>query len=143
MHIKNSLNIFSYILIAVSMIVVIGLAAENISNYNNEADGNEKSEISMVLLTSSLFITVSFFSFFCIYVLSKAGKKSIYSIGDAIKNKFLILNSIIFAFSLLIFLPAIALAAEFKANNFTTVLIFGGILSLITSFINTIYMLRY
>ena len=142
MHLNNSLNIFSYFLIVAAMITTIALAAENISNYINSTDGEEKTEISIVLLSSSLFITVAFFCVFGIYILFKAGKDSIYSIESSIKNKFLIINAIIFSFSLLIFLPAISLASDTNSSNFSIVLITGGILSLVTSFVNTCLMLK-
>jgi len=124
------------------MLTIVGLAAENITDYSKSSDSGDQTEVSIVLLTTSLFITIALFSLFSVYILYKADKKNIYKAVDAIKNLFLILNAVILSFTILIFLPAIAIASELKATTFTAMLIFGGVLSLVTSVINTWSMLK-
>ena len=123
------------------MIVCIALVSSNIANYNKN-NNDEQTEISIVFLCSSMFITILIFSFFSIKILLNNYKKSIYSQDTEIKNKFLITNSIILSFTLLIFLPGIAVAAEFPSSSFTGCFITGGVLSLIITSLNTYLMLK-
>jgi len=129
-------NIVAYLIVICLMIASLVTGADQVAQYKTTSkDGDDDFVLNTVLLLSSFYSVIIIFSILSIVALGFSGPAGIFS-NTQFRTPFLVFNSVILAFSLLILLPTAAAVNDIGADGFTGSLIGGTVLALFLSLVN-------